>query len=78
MNCTEIESNVLNFFNLLKEVPHVKIVRINLPELTLATLTSMLVENFQRENVSDLLEFKVDTFTSKTANTKFFKKSVLN
>ena len=78
MNWIEIESNVINFFNLLKEVPHVKIVRLDLPELTLATLTTMLVENFQRENVSELLEFRIDTFTVKTASMKFFEQSVLS
>ena len=55
MTCKEVESKVLNFFNLIKEVPLVKIVRVDLKVLSLATFTSIIVENFQRENISDLL-----------------------
>ena len=73
MNSTEIESNVLKFFNLLKEVPYVVIVRLDLPELTLKTFSTILVENFQRENVSDLLEFRVDNFTAISTSTKIFE-----
>lgn len=79
MKSIEIKSNVLNFFYLLKEVPSlVNIVRVDLPKITLATLTFILVENFQRENVSDLLEFRVDRFTTKTESIEFFEKSVLS
>ena len=78
MTSTDIESNVLNFFNLFKEVPSVKIVRFDIPELTLATFTSILVENFTKENVSDLLEFRVDTFTAKAYRPEIFEQSVLN
>ena len=77
MTSTDIESNVLNFFNLLKEVSSVKIVRFDIPELTLATFASILVENFTKENVSDLLEFRVDTFTAKAYRPEIFEQSVL-
>ena len=73
MSSTEIETNVANFFHQIEDIPNVEIVRLDLPEFTLATLTAILVENFTRNNISELLEFRVDTFTAKADRTKFFE-----
>ena len=77
MKSKDCESLVLNFFDLLQEIPSVKIVRIDIPKLTISTFTSILVEQFERENISEVLEFRVDKFTTKVDQPKIFEQSVL-
>ena len=77
-NYAEIESNVLTFFGLLKEVvPSIRIVRLDLPELTRTTFTTILCENFKRENVSDVIEFRVNVFKT-VGSYGLFDNSILN
>ena len=59
-------------------MPSVKIVRIDLPQLTLETFTSILEEQYERENVSEVIEFRVDKFTKNADRPKIFEQSVLS
>ena len=47
---------------MLKKVPQINIVKVDFSKITLAFLTSILVENHQTSKVSDLIEFRAETF----------------
>ena len=66
MSQAEIGSNILKFFNLMKEVPQVKFVKVDVPTITLEDFASVIVENHQTSKITDLLEFRVDKIEAKT------------
>ena len=66
MNQSEIGSNLLKFFNLMKEVPQVKLAKVFLKTITLEEFTAILVDNHQTSKITDLLEFRVDKMKAKT------------
>ena len=60
MTQADIASNLFTFFRLIREVPQVQSVRIDVLTITLEVFTSLLLDNYQSSKISEQLEFRVD------------------
>jgi hypothetical protein len=57
---------------LLKEVPQVKLVKVDVSTMTLEFLSSFLVDNYKTSKISDLIEFRVERMEYKASGNCIF------
>jgi hypothetical protein len=57
---------------LLKEVPQVKLVKVDVSTMTLEFLSSFLVDNYKTSKISDLIEFRVERMEYKASGKCIF------
>lgn len=56
----DVAAQITTLFGLLKHVPSLKVMRLNLSSLDIVTFTALVIDNCQRYNIESLFEFKVD------------------
>jgi len=56
----DVAAQITTLFGLLKNVPSLKLMRLNLSSLDIVTFTALVIDNCQRYNIERLLEFQVD------------------